>query len=94
MFKSKNKKVTIGLIFGSFAFSLLFFTLFAIVSGALFSPFVLDTMSYVKLLALIVLSVYCFIIQTIKLGYYIEEYLINHKVLPNETEINKKDNII
>ena len=71
----KIKKVTLGLIFGSLAFSILFLVLFTIVGYSMFSPFINGLPSFVALLVLAILSIYCFLNQMIATGSFIERYL-------------------
>ena len=77
----KIKKITLGLIFGSLAFSILFLVIFAIVTYSIFSPFINGLIPFVVLLTLAGLSIYCFLNQMIVTGSFIERYLENHGFL-------------
>ena len=87
----KIKKVTLGLIFGSLAFSILFLVLFTIVGYSMFSPFINGLPSFVALLVLAILSIYCFLNQMIATGSFIERYLKSNNILKNEDEIEEED---
>ena len=90
-----EKNVTIGKIFGNLAFLICYFKIFSITSECMYNPFMYNPFLNGFVLNLIIMfvcifSFLCFIIQSIKLGYFIETYLIKHKIMKSESE----DNII
>ena len=90
----KIKKITLGLIFGSLAFDILFFTIFAIVTYSIFSPFINGFIPFATLLIIAILSIYCFAIQMVTTGTFIEQYLKSYNILKETDDIdfeNKED---
>jgi hypothetical protein len=94
---NKNKKVTIGLIFGTLAFIILFFKMFNIIAEIIFHYMCGPTVGLILLCAEIFL-IFSIVFQSINLGYYIEAYLKEYNILKEpENENNNKeseDNII
>ena len=88
--KKDKKNVTIGKIFGNLAFLICYFKIFSITSECMYNPFLNGFVLSLIIMFVCIFSFLCFIIQSIKLGYFIETYLIKHKIMKSESE----DNII
>lgn len=88
---NKNKKVTIGLIFGSIAFSIIFLKVFTIVMCSIFSTAFIGLISYCILLAIGMISMFAFVYRVILIGYYIESYLKDHNLLKEKEESEDKN---
>ena len=85
-----EKNVTIGKIFGNLAFLICYFKIFSITSNWMFNPFGNGFVLNLIIMIVCVFSFLCFMIQSIKLGYFVESYLIKHNIMKSESE----DNII
>ena len=85
-----EKNVTIGKIFGNLAFLICYFKIFSITSECMYNQFLNGFVLNLIIMFVCIFSFLCFIIQSIKLGYFIETYLIKHKIMKSESE----DNII
>ena len=88
--KRDVKNVTIGKIFGNLAFLICYFKIFSITSNWMFDPFGNGFVLNLIIMIVCVFSFLCFIVQSIQLGYFVESYLIKHKIMKSESE----DNII
>ena len=88
--KKDEKNVTIGKIFGNLAFLICYFKIFSITSECMYNPFLSGFVLSLIIMFVCIFSFLCFLIQSIKLGYVIETYLIKHKIMKSESE----DNII
>ena len=88
--EKKIKNVTIGKIFGNLAFLICYFKIFSTTSNWVFNPLLNGFASNFTFMFICIFSLLCFVVQSIKLGYFIESYLIKHKLLNRESE----DNII
>lgn len=83
-----KNKITIGHIFSDFAFC-------TILLASYIGLFMLATTNFLYnmiLMCISIIFIFIFYINMIFLGYKIESYLIDHKVLKEEN--NEKDNII
>ena len=84
-----EKNVTIGKIFGNLAFLICYFKIFSITSECMYNPFLNGFVLNLIIMFVCIFS-FLYFIQSIKLGYFIETYLIKHKIMKSESE----DNII
>ena len=85
-----EKNVTICKIFGNLAFLICYFKIFSITSNWMFNPFLNGFVLSLIIMFVCIFSFLCFFIQSIKLGYFVESYLIKHNIMKSESE----DNII
>ena len=85
-----EKNVTIGKIFGNLAFLICYFKIFSITSECMYNLFLNGFVLSLIIMFVCIFSFLCFIVQSIQLGYFVESYLIKHKIMKSESE----DNII
>ena len=83
-----EKNVTIGKIFGNLAFLVCYFKIFSITSECMYNPFLNGFVLNLIIMFVCVFSFLCFIVQSIQLGYFVESYLIKHKIMKSESEEN------